>query len=371
MMILGLFTDRVSMRVGATLVVTMFALTLVFLTWHSVGVWRSADRGASWTKGADAVGGGTGPHYYQELWASPHAFDRLYLAGVRIQVSDDGGKTFRQLKESRKHSDNHAVAFRADEPDYLMVGSDGGLYESHDLAETWRFIQNLPVTQFYKIALDDDQPFYNVGVNWTHVFGPSVINEVLAGYSRTTVVSETYDWAGIGAANGSYGIAGGQPIDGLSCITSAAGACAGLNGLSPLGIIATDSDTLAKTYQLNEKLTWLTGRHTLKFGGQILHWVLATMKQAGTVASIGNAASFNINTTVFPFILRGVSLLGVDSGYMGFPTRQRVWDRLATDLKPRHLAGITRTIAFEELPAAFDDFIHGRVKGRTVVRIGA
>ena len=106
-------------------------------------------------------------------------------------------------------------------------------------------------------------------------------------------------------------------------------------------------------------------------GGQILHWVLATMKQAGTVASIGNAASFNIDTTVFPFILRGVSLLGVDSGYMGFPTRQRVWDRLATDLKPRHLAAITRTIEFDDLPAAFDDFIHGRVKGRTVVRIGA
>ena len=106
-------------------------------------------------------------------------------------------------------------------------------------------------------------------------------------------------------------------------------------------------------------------------GGQILHWVLATMKQAGTVASIGNAASFNIDTTVFPLILRGVSLLGVDSGYMGFPTRQRVWDRLATDLKPRHLAAITRTIEFDALPGAFDDFIHGRVKGRTVVRIGA
>ncbi|WP_068806668.1 oxidoreductase [Thauera phenolivorans] len=104
-------------------------------------------------------------------------------------------------------------------------------------------------------------------------------------------------------------------------------------------------------------------------GGQILHWVLATMKQAGTVASIGNAASFNINTTVFPFILRGVSLLGVDSGYMGFPTRQRVWDRLATDLKPRHLAEVTRTIAFDELPAAFDAFIAGKAKGRTVVRI--
>lgn len=106
-------------------------------------------------------------------------------------------------------------------------------------------------------------------------------------------------------------------------------------------------------------------------GGQILHWVLATMKQAGTVASIGNAASFDITTTVFPFILRGVSLLGIDSGYMSFPARQRVWERLATDLKPRHLAAITRTIGFDDLPGAFDDFIHGRVKGRTVVRIGA
>lgn len=106
-------------------------------------------------------------------------------------------------------------------------------------------------------------------------------------------------------------------------------------------------------------------------GGQILHWVLATMKQAGTVASIGNAASFNINTTVFPFILRGVSLLGIDSGYMGFPTRQRVWDRLASDLKPRHLAAVTRTIGFDELPGAFEAFIKGEVKGRTVVRIGA
>ncbi|HRD33072.1 MAG TPA: oxidoreductase [Rhodocyclaceae bacterium] len=106
-------------------------------------------------------------------------------------------------------------------------------------------------------------------------------------------------------------------------------------------------------------------------GGQVLHWVLASMKQAGVVASIGNAASFNIATSVFPFILRGVSLLGIDSGYMGFPTRQRVWDRLATDLKPRHLAAVTRTIPFDELPGAFDAFIQGTVKGRTVVRIAA
>jgi alcohol dehydrogenase len=105
-------------------------------------------------------------------------------------------------------------------------------------------------------------------------------------------------------------------------------------------------------------------------GGPILHWVLATMKQAGTVASIGNAASHELKTTVFPFILRGVSLLGIDSGYMGFPTRQRVWDRLASDLKPRKLHEVTRTIALDDLPSAFDDFVKGRVKGRTVVRVG-
>ena len=106
-------------------------------------------------------------------------------------------------------------------------------------------------------------------------------------------------------------------------------------------------------------------------GGPILHWVLATMQQAGTVASIGNAASIHLNTTVFPFILRGVSLLGIDSGNMGEPTRSRVWQRLAGDLKPRRLAGVTRTIDFDQLPGAFDDYIKGRVKGRTVVRIGA
>ncbi len=106
-------------------------------------------------------------------------------------------------------------------------------------------------------------------------------------------------------------------------------------------------------------------------GGKILHWMLATMQQAGTVASIGNAAGFDLDTSVFPFILRGVSLLGVDSGYIGFPVRQQIWERLATNLRPRHLEAVTQTIGFDALPAAFDDFIAGRIRGRTVVRIGA
>jgi len=104
-------------------------------------------------------------------------------------------------------------------------------------------------------------------------------------------------------------------------------------------------------------------------GGEILSWALATMHQDGVVASIGNAADFKLATTVFPFILRGVSLLGIDSGYASMPMRQRVWMRLAADLKPRYLKDFIRVIGFDELPGAFAAFIEGRARGRTVVRI--
>jgi photosystem II stability/assembly factor-like uncharacterized protein len=145
---------------------------------RSGGVYRSANQGTSWQKMSDTVSGGTGPHYYQELYASPHQFDRIYLADVRMWVSNDGGKTFKRMKERFKHSDNHALAFRADDADYLLVGTDGGLYESFDLAENWRFIANLPVTQFYKVALDDAEPFYNI-------YGGTQDNATQGGPSRT------------------------------------------------------------------------------------------------------------------------------------------------------------------------------------------
>ena len=154
------------------------------------GVYRSADRGSTWKKMSDAVSGGTGPHYYQELYASPHAFDRIYLANVRMRISDDGGKTFRTMKEKHKHSDNHALVFKADDPDYLLVGSDGGLYESFDLAENWRFINNLPLTQFYKLAVDDAEPFYNI-------YGGTQDNNTQRGPSRTDNVHgiRNGDWS--------------------------------------------------------------------------------------------------------------------------------------------------------------------------------
>ena len=141
-------------------------------------VYRSTDRGASWEKRSETVSGATGPHYYQELYASPHQKGRLYLMDVRAQISEDGGKTFRRMNETFKHSDNHAMAFRPGDPNYLLFGTDGGLYESHDGGKNWRYIDNLPVTQFYKLALDDSRPFYNI-------YGGTQDNNTQMGPSRT------------------------------------------------------------------------------------------------------------------------------------------------------------------------------------------
>ena len=104
-------------------------------------------------------------------------------------------------------------------------------------------------------------------------------------------------------------------------------------------------------------------------GGDVLAWIASTMQQGGTIASIGLAASMALNTTVAPFILRGVSLLGVDSGYIREPYRSGVWQRLATDLRPPHLAAMSRRIAFDQLPAIFEEYIAGRAKGRVVVEL--
>ncbi len=104
-------------------------------------------------------------------------------------------------------------------------------------------------------------------------------------------------------------------------------------------------------------------------GGDVLAWIASTMEQGGTIASIGLAASMSLNTTVAPFILRGVSLLGVDSGYIREPYRRGVWQRLASDLRPPHLQSMSRSIPFAELPETFGDYVAGKAKGRVVVEI--
>lgn len=142
------------------------------------GVWRSNNRGGSWTKMSDAVAGATGPHYYQEIYASPHKFDRLYMMNNTLMKSEDGGKTFENMDETAKHGDNHSITFKDSDPNYLLVGTDGGVYESFDLGASWRYMENLPLTQFYKVAVDDAEPFYNV-------YGGTQDNSTQGGPSRT------------------------------------------------------------------------------------------------------------------------------------------------------------------------------------------
>ena len=104
-------------------------------------------------------------------------------------------------------------------------------------------------------------------------------------------------------------------------------------------------------------------------GGDILSWLTRTVRPWGNIASIGLAASFELKTTVMPFILRGVSLIGIS---MGVEPRLRhlVWERLATDLRPRRLDLITtREVPLTELPSCFDGFMEGKIAGRTIVRI--
>jgi NADPH2:quinone reductase len=106
-------------------------------------------------------------------------------------------------------------------------------------------------------------------------------------------------------------------------------------------------------------------------GGELLTWLTRTVDFWGNIASIGLVASPKLETTVLPFILRGINLLGINSSATPRNVRLEVWKRIASDLRPRHFDKlVTRTIGFDELPAAFDDYIKGRVVGRTVVKIG-
>ncbi len=145
-----------------------------------------------------------------------------------------------------------------------------------------------------------------------------------------------------------------------------------LKGLGAAEVMLRQSLDLAKIKPL-AKETWAGAVDNL--GGDVLAWMASTMKVGGALASIGLAASHTLNTTVMPFILRGVSLLGIDSVNCPMAQRAAVWQHLATDMRPAHLASgsspMVREIAFDDLPAAFDDYLQGRVKGRVIVNIAA
>ena len=116
-----------------------------------------------------------------------------------------------------------------------------------------------------------------------------------------------------------------------------------------------------------EKALWAAAFDSV--GGEQLAWLTRTMQPHGLIASFGNAGGIELHTTVLPFILRGVRLIGVDSGYTPMALRRKVWSRLATDLKPRHLQEIACSIRLEDLPRQFDRLLKGEARGRTVVEL--
>jgi photosystem II stability/assembly factor-like uncharacterized protein len=151
------------------------------------GFFRSGNGGESWEKKSGYVS--SSPQYYQEIVADPRRLDRLYTMDTLLKVSEDGGKTWSTGLEHSKHVDNHALWIDPEDTDHLINGNDGGLYESWDRGKTWVFTQNLPITQFYRVSVDNDLPFYNV-------YGGTQDNYSLGGPSRTINVNGivTADW---------------------------------------------------------------------------------------------------------------------------------------------------------------------------------
>jgi len=116
-----------------------------------------------------------------------------------------------------------------------------------------------------------------------------------------------------------------------------------------------------------EKALWAAAFDSV--GGDQLAWLTRTMQQGGLIASFGNAGGIEFKTTVLPFILRGVRLIGVDSGFTPMLLRRRIWGRLAADLKPRHVNDIAHLVKLEELPGYFERMLKGQIRGRAVVSL--
>lgn len=150
------------------------------------GFFRSTDGAASWHKQSGKV---TSGNYYQEIIADPIDENTVYCMDTWMSVTRDGGKTFNGVGEMFKHVDNHCIWVDPTNNSHWVAGCDGGIYETWDAAATWDYKANLPITQFYKVAVDNDKPFYNI-------YGGTQDNNSIGGPARTTKSSgiNNSDW---------------------------------------------------------------------------------------------------------------------------------------------------------------------------------
>ena len=149
---------------------------IIEATEKSKGVYRSTDRGASWTKQNSY--NASAPFYYHELYCDPKDVDRVYSDDTFIQVTVDGGKTWKNLGDDKKHVDNHALWINPNDNKHILAGCDGGVYETFDQGINWNFKSNIPIAEIYKVTTDNAEPFYNVYIGTQD-------NNSLGGPSRT------------------------------------------------------------------------------------------------------------------------------------------------------------------------------------------
>jgi photosystem II stability/assembly factor-like uncharacterized protein len=158
------------------------------------GFYRSDDAGGHWTMTAPFIV--QDPEYYGEIYADPSQYDRVYLMDMAVRVTEDGGKTIRPAGW-QIHSDHHALVFDPTDPNHLLEGNDGGMNESYDRGRSWRHFNNIPVTQFYRVSIDNALPFYNI-------YGGAQDNGSQGVPSRTVNRAgiRTSDWLNTGGGDG-------------------------------------------------------------------------------------------------------------------------------------------------------------------------
>ncbi|RPI72234.1 MAG: glycosyl hydrolase, partial [Ignavibacteriales bacterium] len=139
------------------------------------GFFRSTNRGAAWERMNEYTSSG---QYFNEIFCDPKNVDKVYSMDVFSKVTLDGGKTWKNIGIKNRHVDDHAMWIDPDYPDHFLIGGDGGIYETFDGGETYHHKENLPVTQFYRVNVDNSEPFY-------YVFGGTQDNASMGGPSAT------------------------------------------------------------------------------------------------------------------------------------------------------------------------------------------
>jgi photosystem II stability/assembly factor-like uncharacterized protein len=150
------------------------------------GFFRSTNKGENWSKMSSF---NTSGNYYQEIVCDLRDKNKVFAMDTYLHHTEDGGKTFKMTGEHQKHVDNHAMWIDPNNPDHWLVGCDGGIYETYSHAREWRYYDNLPIIQYYKVATDNSLPFYNI-------YGGTQDNNSMGGPSATANVSGilNLDW---------------------------------------------------------------------------------------------------------------------------------------------------------------------------------